>query len=57
MEIDPAQLERFGVTLGEVGDAIRSKHLNLSAGDLQTGRMDYRVRTTGEAAGSRTSPM
>jgi len=50
VEIDPAKLERYGVTLDDVGRAVRAKHLNLSAGDLQTGRMDYRVRTTGEAA-------
>jgi len=49
IEVDPARLERFGVTLDEVGASIRRKHLNLSAGDLQTGRMDFRVRTTGEA--------
>jgi CzcA family heavy metal efflux pump len=49
VEVDPARLERFGLTLDQVADAIQAKHLNLSGGDLETGRMDYRVRTVGEA--------
>jgi CzcA family heavy metal efflux pump len=49
VEVDPAQLERYGLTLDAVAAAIRSKHLNMSGGDLETGRMDFRVRTVGEA--------
>ena len=49
VEVDPARLERFGITLGMVSEAIRKKHLNLTGGDMKTGGMDYRVRTTGEA--------
>ena len=46
VEVDAARLEQFGLTLNEVAMAIRSKHLNVTGGDLETGRMDYRVRTT-----------
>jgi len=49
VEADPARLERFGLSLEQVAMAIGAKHLNLTGGDLQTGRMDYRVRTMGEA--------
>ncbi len=49
VEADPARLERFGLSLEQVALAIRNKHLNRTAGDLRTGRMDYRVRTVGEA--------
>ena len=49
VEVDPAQLERYGLTLPAVAAAIRGKHLNMSGGDLETGRMDFRVRTLGEA--------
>jgi CzcA family heavy metal efflux pump len=49
VEVDPGQLEQFGLSLDEVAAAIRGKHVNASAGDLETGRMDFRVRTVGEA--------
>ncbi len=49
VEVDPARLERYGLSMSQVADAIRAKHLNLTGGDLQTGRMDFRVRTVGEA--------
>lgn len=49
VEVDPARLEQFGLSILEVADAIRAKHQNRTAGDLETGRMDFRVRTVGEA--------
>ena len=50
VEVDPSRLERYGLTLDEVGESIRRKHVNLTGGDVATGRTDFRVRTTGEAA-------
>jgi len=49
VEVDPAFLERYGLTLDAVAAAIRAKHLDMSAGNLETGRQDFRVRTLGEA--------
>ena len=49
VEVNPARLEQYGLTLDMVAGAIRAKHLNLAAGDLETGRMDFKVRTVGEA--------
>lgn len=48
VEVDPEKLVRYRLSLMQVSDAITSKNLNLSGGEVTIGRWDFSVRTVGE---------
>jgi len=48
VEINPAKLREYYVSLGEVMSALRSRNLNLPAGTMRGSETEYIVRTSGE---------
>ena len=48
VEVDPEKLERFNLSMNQIGEAIRAKNLNLSAGEVKLGRWEWAIRTVGE---------
>jgi len=48
IRIDPADLATRGVTFNELLDALRFDNVNVSAGDLDDGMREVRVRTVGQ---------
>lgn len=50
VEIDPARMEGFGLSLPDVVRALRSKNLNVPAGTMSQGTSEFIVRTVGELA-------
>lgn len=48
VEVDPATLERYGLAIGDIEQALEAKNLNLPGGTLKTARGEYLVRTVGE---------
>ncbi|HEX7719362.1 MAG TPA: efflux RND transporter permease subunit, partial [Woeseiaceae bacterium] len=47
IRVDPGKLAERGITLTEVRNAIRSRNSDASAGDLDTGKRRYLLRTVG----------
>jgi multidrug efflux pump subunit AcrB len=52
VEVDPARLEQFGMSLDDVRAAIAAHNQNVPGGTLKTPRGEILVRTLGEAAGA-----
>ena len=48
IEIDPAQLARYSLTVGEVINTLRSANASVSGGDVSEGKRRYVVRTEGD---------
>ncbi|MEM8738598.1 MAG: efflux RND transporter permease subunit [Planctomycetota bacterium] len=48
VQIDPAALAERGVTFNELREALQFENVNVSAGDLEDGIRDVRVRTLGQ---------
>ena len=48
--IDPARLAQRGLTLTDVRNAVRSRNRDRSAGDVQSGKREYLLRTVGRFA-------
>ena len=48
VEVDPEKLESYGLSIGQIMNAIRANNLNLTGGDITIGRWDYTIRTIGE---------
>lgn len=48
IRIDPADLAKRGVSFNELLDALRFDNVNVSAGDLDDGMREVRVRTVGQ---------
>ncbi|MBK6599127.1 MAG: efflux RND transporter permease subunit [Proteobacteria bacterium] len=47
VEVDPARLAERGLSLGDVRDALRARNRDVSAGDIDSGKRRYLVRTVG----------
>ena len=47
IEVDPARLAERGITLEDVRDAVRTRNRDASAGDIDSGKRRYLVRTLG----------
>ena len=45
--VDPARLAQRGLSLGDVRDAIRARNRDRSAGDIDSGKRRYLIRTVG----------
>lgn len=48
IQIDPIALAERGVTFNELRDALQFENVNVSAGDLEDGIRDVRIRTLGQ---------
>ncbi|MEM1213531.1 MAG: efflux RND transporter permease subunit [Planctomycetota bacterium] len=48
LTFDPAKVAQRGVTLAELGGALRQENTNVSAGEIAEGQNDVRVRVVGE---------
>ena len=48
VEVDPDRLERYSLTLQQVVGALAAKNMNVPAGELKIGRLEYLLRTVGE---------
>ncbi|MAE63394.1 MAG: acriflavin resistance protein [Phycisphaeraceae bacterium] len=48
VRLDPARLADRGITFAEVRDILRLTNVNVSAGDLEDGHRDVRIRTVGQ---------
>ncbi len=45
VEVSPTNLERYGLTIGEIGTAIRAANLNISSGSILTNRERIQIRS------------
>ena len=48
VEVDPDRLDRYSLTLQQVAGALAAKNMNVPAGKLKIGRLEYLLRTVGE---------
>ncbi len=48
IQVDPVRLANRGITFNQLAAAIRVENVNVSAGNLATGRLESRVRTIGQ---------
>ncbi len=48
IEFDPARIAQRGITFNQLVSALRLENVNVSAGDLEDGKYDVRVRTVGQ---------
>ncbi|MYE89662.1 efflux RND transporter permease subunit, partial [Candidatus Poribacteria bacterium] len=48
VEVDPDRLDRYSLTLQQVVSALAAKNMNVPAGELKIGRLEYLLRTVGE---------
>jgi len=48
IDIDPKKLEAYNLSTDRIGKIIGSENLNLPAGSIKMGRIEYNVRTLGE---------
>ncbi len=52
IETDPLKLTAYGLTLEQVAAAIQAENMNMPAGNIKMGMMDYQLRVEGEFAES-----
>jgi multidrug efflux pump subunit AcrB len=45
IEVSPTNLERYGLTIGDIGNAIRATNLNISSGSILTDRERIQIRS------------
>jgi HAE1 family hydrophobic/amphiphilic exporter-1 len=48
IQIDPRKLAERGITYNQLAAALRNENVNISAGELAEGRLDWRVRSVGQ---------
>ena len=48
VEVDPDRLDRYSLTLQQIVGALAAKNMNIPAGELKIGRLEYLLRTVGE---------
>ena len=48
VQVHPQRLAERGITFNQLADALRRENVNVSAGDIASGRLDVRVRTIGQ---------
>lgn len=52
VEADPVKLEAYNLTIEQIGNAIQAENMNMPAGSVKMGMMDYQFRIQGEFAES-----
>ena len=53
IEVDPRKLEAYNLSVEAIGAIIQAENLNLPAGNLEMGKLDYPLRIQGEFTESR----
>ena len=48
VQVDPRRLAQRGITFNQLMQALRGENVNVSAGEMDSGRLDVRVRTVGQ---------
>ena len=48
IDLDPKQLDAYGITLEQVGNAISANNLDLASGTVKMGKEQYQMRVKGE---------
>jgi hydrophobic/amphiphilic exporter-1 (mainly G- bacteria), HAE1 family len=48
VEVDPARLEAYGLTIDEIAEALEAANYSLPGGTVRRGRFSYHLRTLGE---------
>ncbi|MBO7337599.1 MAG: efflux RND transporter permease subunit, partial [Paludibacteraceae bacterium] len=48
IDLDPKKLESYGVSLEQVGNAVKGNNLNLASGSVKMGKEQYQMRVQGE---------
>ncbi|MDR4988095.1 MAG: efflux RND transporter permease subunit [Bacteroidales bacterium] len=48
VEADPVKLEAYNLSIEQIGNAIQAENMNLPAGNIKMGQMDYQLRVEGE---------
>lgn len=48
IQIDPRRLAERGITFNQLAQSLQRENVNVSAGDVASGRLDIRVRTIGQ---------
>lgn len=48
IDLDPARLEAYNITLEQIGNILRAENMNMPSGYLEMGAMDYPLRIQGE---------
>ncbi|NCU34563.1 efflux RND transporter permease subunit [Candidatus Falkowbacteria bacterium] len=46
--VNPRKLEAYNITVEQIGDVLRSENMNMPAGSIKMGQMDYALRVEGE---------
>ncbi len=52
VEVDPRKMEAYNITVEQIGNIIRAENLNMPAGYIEMGALDYPLRIQGEFAES-----
>jgi len=53
VDVDPRKLDAYHMTIEQIGNMIAAENLNMPAGHIKMGRMDYQLRVQGEFTESR----
>lgn len=48
VDVDPQRLDAYNLTLEQIGNVISAENMNLPAGNVKMGKMDYQIRVQGE---------
>ncbi|MDD2387032.1 MAG: efflux RND transporter permease subunit [Bacteroidales bacterium] len=48
VEVDPVRLESYGLSVEMIGGIIQAENINLPAGNIKMGQMDYQLKVHGE---------
>lgn len=48
VEVDPVRLESYGLSVEMIGGIIQAENMNLPAGNVKMGQMDYQLKVHGE---------
>jgi len=52
VEVDPRRMEAYNLTIEQIGNVLMAENLNMPAGYVEMGKMDYPIRIQGEFAES-----
>jgi HAE1 family hydrophobic/amphiphilic exporter-1 len=52
VDVDPRKMEAYNLTIEQIGNVLRMENINLPAGRLEMGELDYPIRIQGEFAES-----
>ena len=48
VDVDPQRLDAYNLTLEQIGSVIFAENMNMPAGNVKMGKMDYQIRVQGE---------